>query len=190
MNWCRDRDSWPLELALTRLFTAVVMDDTLQHAIAVKRNTQHSYTHTHTHDYRRQRPACVTSRSDQSQKERARERKTQRLAEASSAFGAIIGLYELNEKTQKWNNMYTQQQEVVRCVVMHVCYVSYLRAVFDVMALVEAQVAQVVGWGSLIGLSWLWRKGKVWEMVRQGVESIHDVIQGAIGWHILIYVVV
>lgn len=68
--------------------------------------------------------------------------------------------------------------------------VSYLRAVFDVMALVEAQVAQVVGWGSFVGFPRLWRKGKVWEMVRKGVESIHDVVQRSIGRYILINVVV
>lgn len=58
------------------------------------------------------------------------------------------------------------------------------------MALVEAQVAQVVGRGSFVGLSWLRRKGEVREMVRQGVESVDDVVQGAIGRHILIHVVV
>lgn len=72
----------------------------------------------------------------------------------------------------------------------YACRESHLRAVFDVMALVEAQVAQVVGGGSFVWFSWLRRKGKVWEMVRQGVESLHDVVQGAIGRHILIHIVV
>ena len=67
---------------------------------------------------------------------------------------------------------------------------SHLRAVFDVMALVEAQVAQVVGRGSFVGLSRLRGKGEVREVVRQGVEPVNDVVQGAVGRHILIHVVV
>lgn len=58
------------------------------------------------------------------------------------------------------------------------------------MALVEAQVAQVVGWGSFVRFSCFRREGKVREMVRQGVESVHNIVQGAIGRHVLIHVVV
>lgn len=39
--------------------------------------------------------------------------------------------------------------------VIYVCYKSHLRAIFDVMALIEAQVAQVVGWRSFVGFPWL-----------------------------------
>lgn len=38
---------------------------------------------------------------------------------------------------------------------------SGLRAVFDIVALVEAQVAQVVGWGSFVRFSCFRREGKV-----------------------------
>lgn len=42
----------------------------------------------------------------------------------------------------------------------------YLRAILDVMALIEAEMAQVVRWRSLAGLSWLRGQGEVGEVVR------------------------
>ncbi len=43
---------------------------------------------------------------------------------------------------------------------------AYLRAVFDVVSLVEAEMAQVVWWRSLAGLAWLRGQGEVREVVR------------------------
>lgn len=41
-----------------------------------------------------------------------------------------------------------------------------LRAVFDVMSLIEAEMAQVVWWRSLAGLAWLRGQGEVGKVVR------------------------
>lgn len=43
---------------------------------------------------------------------------------------------------------------------------SGLRAVFDVMTLIEAEMAQVVWWRSLAGLAWLRGKREVGKVVR------------------------
>lgn len=57
---------------------------------------------------------------------------------------------------------------------------SYLRAVFDVMTLIEAEMAQVVGRRSFTGLARLRGQGEVREVVRERVQSVHDVVQGTI----------
>lgn len=43
---------------------------------------------------------------------------------------------------------------------------SCLRAVFDIVSLVEAEMAQVVWWRSLAGLAWLRGQGEVGEVIR------------------------
>lgn len=48
----------------------------------------------------------------------------------------------------------------------HVSLAAYLRAVFDIVSLVEAEMAQVVWWRSLAGLAWLRGQGEVGEVVR------------------------
>ena len=57
----------------------------------------------------------------------------------------------------------------------------YLGAVLDVVSFVEAQVAQVVGWGPLAGLAGLRGEGQVREMLGEGAEAVGDVIEGAVG---------
>ena len=58
---------------------------------------------------------------------------------------------------------------------------AHLRAVFDVVSFVEAQVAQVVGRRPFAGFARLGGQGEVREMVRQGAQAIHDVVEGPIG---------
>ena len=57
----------------------------------------------------------------------------------------------------------------------------YLGAVLDVVSFVEAQVAQVVGWGPLAGLAGLGGEGQVGEMLGEGAEAVRDVVEGAVG---------
>jgi len=49
---------------------------------------------------------------------------------------------------------------------LHVPLSAYLRAVFDIVSLVEAEMAQVVWWRSLAVLAWLRGQGEVGEVVR------------------------
>ena len=49
------------------------------------------------------------------------------------------------------------------------------------MSFVEAQVAQVVGWGPLAGLAGLGGQGQVGEMLREGAEAVGNVVEGAVG---------
>lgn len=81
-----------------------------------------------------------------------------------------LTLYEPNEKTRRGlchsscSAARSLSSEVLHsevCVGANVRHKSHLRAVFDVMALVEAQVAQVVGRGSLVGFSGLRGQRKV-----------------------------
>lgn len=56
-----------------------------------------------------------------------------------------------------------------------------LRAVFDVVSLVEAQVAQVVGRRPLAGFPRLGGEGQVGEVVGQRAQAVHDVVERAAG---------
>lgn len=49
------------------------------------------------------------------------------------------------------------------------------------MALVEAQVTQVVGRRPLAGFARLGRQGQVRKVVSQGAQAVHDVGEGAAG---------
>lgn len=57
---------------------------------------------------------------------------------------------------------------------------AHLRAVFDVVSFVEAEVTKVVGRRPFAGSARLWRQGQVGEMVRQGAQAICDVVEGAV----------
>ena len=57
----------------------------------------------------------------------------------------------------------------------------YLGAVLDVVSLVEAQVAQVVGRGPLAGLAGLRGEGQVGEAPGERAEAVGDVAEGAVG---------
>lgn len=82
-----------------------------------------------------------------------------------------LTLYEANEKTRRGlchsscsapRSVSADAKAVVHggvCVVLR--YKSHLRTVFDVMALVEAEVAQVVGRGPLVGFPGLRGQRKV-----------------------------
>lgn len=60
-------------------------------------------------------------------------------------------------------------------------HVAHLRAVFDVVAFVEAQVTQVVRRRPLAGFSRLSRQGQVRKVVGQGAQAVHDVGEGVAG---------
>lgn len=55
------------------------------------------------------------------------------------------------------------------------------------MSFVEAQVAQVVGWGPLAGLSGLGGESQVREVLGEGAEAIGNVVEGAIGRGALVH---
>ena len=55
------------------------------------------------------------------------------------------------------------------------------------MSFVEAQVAQVVGWGPLAGLAGLRGEGQVREVLCEGAEAVGDVVEGAIGRGTLVH---
>lgn len=57
---------------------------------------------------------------------------------------------------------------------------AHLRAVFDVVSFVEAEVTKVVGRRPFAGSARLWGQGQVGEMVRQGAQAICDVVEGAV----------
>lgn len=57
---------------------------------------------------------------------------------------------------------------------------AHLRAVFDVVSFVEAEVTKVVGRRPFAGSARLWGQGQVGEMVRQGAQAFCDVVEGAV----------
>lgn len=57
---------------------------------------------------------------------------------------------------------------------------AHLRAVFDVVSFVEAEVTKVVGRRPFAGSARLWGQGQVGEMVRQGAQAVCDVVEGAV----------
>lgn len=67
---------------------------------------------------------------------------------------------------------------------------AHLGAVLDVVAFVEAEVAQVVRWRSFAGFAGLRGQAEVWEMVRQSAQAVHDVVEGPVGRWDLVEVVV
>lgn len=67
---------------------------------------------------------------------------------------------------------------------------THLRAVFDVVSLIKAKVAQVVGRRPFAGFVCLRGKGEVWEMVSQGAQAVHDIVEGLAGWRTLVEIVV
>lgn len=69
-------------------------------------------------------------------------------------------------------------------------YAAHLRAVFDVVSFVEAKVAQVVWRRPFAGFACLWGQRKVWEMVRQRAQTVHDIVEGPVGWGALVEIVV
>lgn len=57
---------------------------------------------------------------------------------------------------------------------------AHLRAIFDVVSFVEAEVTKVVRRRPFAGSARLWGQGQVGEMVRQGAQAICDVVEGAV----------
>lgn len=57
---------------------------------------------------------------------------------------------------------------------------AHLRAVFDVVSFVEAEVTKVVWRRPFAGSACLWGQGQVGEVVRQGAQAIRDVVEGAV----------
>lgn len=63
----------------------------------------------------------------------------------------------------KWRNVEHLHKNLSRML-----YIPYLWAIFDVVSLVKAEVAQVVGRWPLAGFSGFWRKGQVRKMLSEG----------------------